>query len=127
MATPATDTASYDAVVTSDDTPTMIALIAPEGGWYGRISAIVHAYKTSDKSVCAAFQVDAVAGREGGTPTVYLTDVHNFISTAQLINISGEFAPGAFGGENHVLLMATGHATIELEWHVRTTTMFEAA
>lgn len=127
MATPAIDTASYDAVVTSDDTPTIIALIMPETGWYGQVSAVIHAYSTEDKTVCASFVVRGVAKRVSGTATVQLTGMYDFDSTIELQGISAELAPGTYEGGNHVLLMATGHATIELEWHVRTTTMFEAA
>ena len=125
--TPSLDTTSHDAAFTTNDTPTMIAVIVPEGAWYGQVSAVIHAYRTEDKTVCASFVVRGVAKRVSGTASVQLSGMYDFDSTIDLQGVSAELSTGSFGGENHVLLMATGHPTIELEWHVRTTTMFEAA
>jgi hypothetical protein len=127
MGTPSIDTVSHEAVITTNNTPTMIALIAPETGWYGRVAAEIHAYRTSDKSACASFVVRGIAGRIDGTAAVYLTDVYDFESTAGLVTVTASLQTGTYASQSHVLLMATGHLTFELEWHVRTTTMFEAA
>lgn len=127
MGTPSIDTTSHDAVITTDNTPTEIAVIVPDTGWYGQVSAVVHAYSTADKSVCASFVVRGVAERVSAVPAVHLTGMHDFDSTAALAGITAELVTGSHEGANYVLLKATGHETIELEWHVRTTTMFEAA
>lgn len=126
MGTPTIDLLSHEDANTSDDTPTMIALCMPSPGWHGQVEAVIHAYDPNDDSVCAAFVVRGIAKRVDGVATVHKTGIFDFQSSPALSGITAELSAGTYGGDSHVLLVATGHATIPLEWHIRTTTMFEA-